>query len=246
MDRKSFISENQKNNQFDSNLKFNKLKKRQFSIEKLAINTKINKKKVSILQFLFNKQDKALSTRKVHSREKDSTFYTKANHLPPLNLNTVKNSPKKQLQTINYESAYEIPQPDINEKENVISQLLSEKNEKNKKKKELNDLRKKYKKLKDNNLTYKVKIEKILNIEDDGVEDDEMNNNDIYKEIKKINKKDKGVINALKRQILDYDKSIEEKNKILEETKKEERINNFININKLINEKNRELESLVV
>lgn len=246
MDRKSFISENQKNNQFDSNLKFNKLKKRQFSIEKLAINTKINKKKVSILQFLFNKQDKALSTRKVHSREKDSTFYTKANHLPPLNLNTVKNSPKKQLQTINYESAYDIPQPDINEKENVISQLLSEKNEKNIKKKELNDLRKKYKKLKDNNLTYKVIIEKILNIEDDGVEDDEMNNNDIYKEIKKINKKDKGVINALKRQILDYDKSIEEKNKILEETKKEERINNFININKLINEKNRELESLVV
>ena len=212
----------------------------------MAINTKINKKKVSILQFLFNKQDKALSTRKVHSREKDSTFYTKANHLPPLNLNTVKNSPKKQLQTINYESAYEIPQPDINEKENVISQLLSEKNEKNIKKKELNDLRKKYKKLKDNNLTYKVIIEKILNIEDDGVEDDEMNNNDIYKEIKKINKKDKGVINALKRQILDYDKSIEEKNKILEETKKEERINNFININKLINEKNRELESLVV
>jgi len=246
MDRKSFISENQKNNQFESNLKFNKLKKRQFSIEKLAINTKINKNKVSILQFLFNKQEKALSSRKVHSREKSSTFYTKASNLPPLNLNTVKNSPKKQMQTINYESTYDIPQADINEKENVILQLLSEKNDKNLKKKELIELRKKYKKLKDNNLTYKVIIEKILNIEDDGVEDDEINNNDIYKEVKKINKKDKGIINALKRQILDYDKSIEEKNKILEETKKEERINNFININKLINEKNRELECLVV
>ena len=246
MDRKSFISENQKNNQFESKLKFNKLKKRQFSIEKLAVNSKINKKKISILQFLFNKQEKGLSSRKVHSREKDSTFYTKAGSLPPLNLNTAKNSPKKQMQTINYESAYDIPQADINEKENVILQLLSEKNEKNIKNKELVELRKKYKKLKDNNLTYKVIIEKILNIEDDGVDDDDINNNDIYKEVKKINKKEKGVINALKRQILDYDKSIEEKNKILEETKKEERINNFININKLINEKNRELESLVV
>ena len=131
MDRKSFISENQKNNQFESNLKFNKLKKRQFSIEKLTINTKINKKNVSILQFLFNKKEKALSTRKLHSREKESTFYTKASHLPPLNLNTVKNSPQKQIQTINYESIYDIPQPDINEKENVISKLLSEKDEKN-------------------------------------------------------------------------------------------------------------------
>lgn len=246
MDRKSFISENQKNNQFESNLKFNKLKKRQYSIEKLAINTKINNKKASILQFLLNNHEKALSSRKVHSREKNSTFYTKASHLPPLKVNTVINSPKKQMQAINYESTYDIQMADINEKENVILQLLSEKNEKISKKRELIELRKKYKKLKDNNLTYKVIIEKILNIEDEGVEDDEINNNDIYKEVKKINKKEKGVINALKKQIKDYDKSIEEKNKILEETKKEEKINNFININKMIIEKNRELESLVV
>lgn len=49
----------------------------------------------------------------------------------------------------------------------------------------------------------------------------------------------------LKKQIGDYNKSIEKKDKILKETKHGKKIGNFITINVLINKKNKELENLI-
>ena len=49
----------------------------------------------------------------------------------------------------------------------------------------------------------------------------------------------------LKKQIGDYNKSIEKKDKILKETKHGRKIGNFISINVLINKKNKELENLI-
>ena len=247
MERKNYIYENQKNNQIESNLKLNRLKNRQHSIDIIISNYNINKRKTSFYNFLYNKNGHMPSIRKISSKEKGSTCYIRASDLPSINLNQLKNPNKKQLKTIN-NNTYDIQLEYTNEKEKIISQLFSEKSECDKKNLELIELRNIYKRLKENNMTYKLIIEKILDIEDETEEDDN-NNNDLYKEVKKINKKKKHIginlINFLKKQILEYDKTIEEKNKILEETKKEERITNFININKLLNAKNRELEFLV-
>ena len=249
MDRSSFLSENQKNNQLESNYKLSNLKQRQNSIEKFTIKNNINPKRTTFMNFLINKQSKSPNNaRKALSKEKSVMSYTRASNLPPININIIKNSAKKSKQNLLFMNTYDIVQPSNNEKEDIISYLLSERNEKFIKENELLELKNKYKKLKDNNLTYKVIIEKILDLDEES-DDEENNNDEIYKEVKKINKKKgngENIVNALKKQILDYDKSIKQKDKILEETKKEERITNFININNLLNEKNRELEKLVI
>ena len=250
MDRSSFLSENQKNNQLESNYKLSNLKQRQSSIEKFTIKNNINSKRSTFMNFLINKQSKSPNNnRKALSKEKSVISYTRASNLPPININIIKNSAKKSKQNLLFMNTYDIVQPSNNEKEDIISYLLSERNEKFIKENELLELKNKYKKLKDNNLTYKVIIEKILDLDEESDDDEENNNDEIYKEVKKINKKKgngENIVNALKKQILDYDKSIKQKDKILEETKKEERITNFININNLLNEKNRELEKLVI
>ena len=250
MEKKIFKTENQKNNHLESF----KFPKRQNSFKNLILTS--NKKKTAFLKFLLNNHEKISDNRKATSKEKNTTLYIRSKYLPSINLNTITNAIKKPMETISYyNNINDIQQIDSNEKENIISKLLNEKREYDIKNKELIELNNYYKKLQNNNLTYKLILEKILNIEnendnEDNDIDNDVNNNEIYKDIININKNKKSIgekkINDLKKQILNYNKIIEEKNKILNESKKEKKTQNFININKLINEKNFELENLIL
>ena len=126
------------------------------------------------------------------------------------------------------------------EKEKLLNQLIITKMEMEKINNELKEYKDFYHQLQESNLTFKVVIEKILKIkETDYFEDIDEN---IF--IISNKKKDKK-LNAFKRQILDYEKSIEKQEKILSETKMEKKTNDFFEINKLLDEKNFELENLV-
>lgn len=242
----SIKNENQKNNNLDSYI----YPKRQNSFKHLIFGS--NMKKTALLKYLLNKNENILNNRKATSKEKNSTLYIKSKNLPSINLNTITNTNKKPLETYSfYNNINDVPQLELNEKENIISQLLKEKTEFDIKNKELIELKKTYKNLQDKNLTYKLIIEKILNIESEIGDNDIYNENEIYKDIKNINKNKKSSIGEkkiidLKKQIINYNKAIEEKDKLINESKKEKSTINFMNINKLINEKNFELENLIL
>lgn len=127
------------------------------------------------------------------------------------------------------------------EKEKLINQLIIIKKEMDKINKDLKDYKDFYHQLQESNLTFKVIIEKILKIKNSEIIDD--NNNKEYKLLS--NKKNDKKINGFIRQILDYEKSIEKQEKKLFETKKEKKTNEFYEINKLLKEKNNELENLI-
>jgi hypothetical protein len=98
-------------------------------------------------------------------------------------------------------------------------------------------------------MTFKVILERILTAggekENENQNIDNDNNNHAIDENTKTNKLRQRQISMLKLQVENYDKTIEEKEKILDETKKGKKINNFIIINSLINKKNKELENLI-
>ena len=126
------------------------------------------------------------------------------------------------------------------EKEKLINQLILTKKETDKMNIDLKDYRDFYHQLQESNLTFKVIIERILKINDSENIEDNINEN------KKIHdKKKEKKINAFKRQIIDYEKSIEKQEKILEVTKKGKKTNDFYEKNRLLKEVNHDLENLI-
>ena len=127
------------------------------------------------------------------------------------------------------------------EKEKLLNQLIITKKEMDKINNEFKEYKDFYNQLQESNLTFKVIIEKILKIKETDYFEDIDENILIISN----NKKDKK-LNAFKRQILNYEKSIEKQEKILAETKMEKKTNDFYEKNKLLDEKNLELENLIL
>ena len=226
---KYYLKEDQKNNNHIETI----IKKKSNSIDKINIKNRLEYSKRLQRKHFIN-------IHKLFSKEKKYSITNGRDSLFPIfNINMSKNNSIRLKQTGNsYIST--IPKEDQIEKEKIITQIFRIEDEINKKDEELNEYKDFYKQLQDNNLTFKAIIERLLNIEE-GIP---VNNENI----KEINKKkvDDKKINRLKLQIINYDKDIEEKEKFLDKTKNKKKINNFININKLLNEKNRELENLVL
>ena len=225
---KYHLKEDQKNNHIEP---INK--KKSNSIDKINIKNRLEYSKRLQRKHFIN-------IHKLFSKEKKYSITNGRDTLyPKFNINMSKNNSIRLKQTGN-SYIYTIPKEDQTEKEKIITQIFRIEDEINKKDEELNEYKDFYKQLQDNNLTFKAIIERLLNIEE-SIPD---NNENIKEEIN-IKKVDDKKINRLKLQIINYDKDIQEKEKFLDKTKNKKKINNFININKLLNEKNRELESLV-
>ena len=126
------------------------------------------------------------------------------------------------------------------EKEKLLNQLIITKKEMDKINNEFKEYKDFYNQLQESNLTFKTIIEKILKIKETDYFED-IDENILIISNKKKDKK----LNAFKRQILDYEKSIEKQEKILAEAKSEKKTNDFYEINKLLDDKNLELENLV-
>ena len=142
----------------------------------------------------------------------------------------------KNLKTLNKKNNDNINE-NITEKEKIINHILISEKEIDKINNELKQYQDFYNQLQETNLTFKAIIEKILSKQNQEKYDD--NITDIISYDKEY------MLNAFKRQIEDYEKDIEKQNKILAETKNEKKINNFLEINKLLDEKNQELENLI-
>ena len=125
------------------------------------------------------------------------------------------------------------------EKEKLINQIIISKKDMDKVNNDLKDYKKFYHQLQESNLTFKVIIERILKIKEVDLSQDNIENT--ISDNKKLEKK----LSPFKRQILSYEKSIEKQERILSQTKKEKKINNFYEINNLLDEKNQELENLI-
>jgi hypothetical protein len=238
MDKSLYLKEDQKN-MIEQNFK-----KKSNSIDKIGYKNKLeyskkiqNKNLINIHKF-FLKEKYAMNQAK-------STF-------PVYSLNSSKN---KSVRLKDYSTYLFTPshREDQIEKEKIIAQIFIIEDEINRKDEELDEYKYIYKQLQESNLTFKVIMERILNIKG---EDDinnlenignivEKNNNKNIKKNRDKKQLEKKRINRLKREIIHYDKNIEEKEKILDVAKNKKKINNFIIINKLLNEKNRELENLV-
>lgn len=161
-------------------------------------------------------------------------------------------------------SYHNINTDEANEKEKIIVDIFRIQSKLYERNEELTEYRNYYNKLKEQNLTFKYIIEKILNLPEEEKTYDEaynsddnnkkeidnkyneirMNSEDNKKESKSQKKKNRQIY-MLKKQIGDYNKSIEKKDKILKETKHGKKIGNFISMNVLINKKNKELEDLI-
>ena len=125
------------------------------------------------------------------------------------------------------------------EKEKVINQLILTKKDMDKINTDLKEYKDFYHKLQESNMTFKVIIEKILRIKNLDNDDDSFE----YRLLsdKKTDKK----LDPFKRQIINYEKSIEKQEKILAETKREKKTNDFYELNQLLKEKNYELENSI-
>ena len=252
MDINYRLKEDQKNNQIEPNFK-----KKSNSIDKINIKNKLEYSKKLQRKHLINIQ-------KLFSKEKNNPSYGNISKIPLFNLNISKNN-SIRLRDSGPSYIYTLQRDDQFEKEKIINQIFIIEDEINKKNEEIEEHRKFYKKLEEHNLTFKAIIERILNIEDDGEIDKEkitkntsniknISNGDIEKNTKNESKtKDlnsqknlaKIKINRLKLQVKSYEKNIVEKEKFLDQTKNKKKIGAFINFNKLLNEKNKELEDLV-
>lgn len=244
MDETYYSKEDQKNNQTEPNIK-----KKCNSIDKIGYKNKLEYSKKIQNKHLIN-------IHKLFLKEKYAMSQTKST-FPLYNLNSSKN---KSIKLKDSGSSY-IYNPshreDQIEKEKIIAQIFIIEDEINKKDEELNEYKYLYRQLQESNLTFKAIIERLLNIKGDvDINDIGFVGNIVNKNNKKNSKKNKNKkndknklelkrINRLKKEIYNYDKTIEEKEKILDVAKNKRKINNFININKLLDEKNRELESLV-
>ena len=238
MDESHNLKEDQKN------MTETNFKKKSNSIDRIGYKNKLEYSKKIQNKNLINIQ-------KFFLKEKYAMSQTKSS-FPLYNLNSSKNKSIRLKDS----SSYLCPQShreDQTEKEKIIAQIFLIEDEINRKDEELDEYKYIYKHLQESNLTFKTIMERILNIRGDvdinnlGNIDNivNKNNNKNFKKKKDKNKSEEKIINRLKREIIHYDKTIEEKEKILDVAKNKKNINNFININKLLNEKNRELENLV-
>ena len=239
MKNKYLISENKRSIKTESNYKTKLLNKKQRNDGKITYT-----KRITFAKYLLDKNIKISNNNKKKTIPKIS--YNKRYNFPLININKIKRKEKKSDLIISY-NIMDIQIQEQNEKEKIIEQLLYLKDDMEEQNLQLNLLKFYYNKLHDANLTYKTIIEKILNINDN--KNDNNNNNEHSNEIhskseKKTLKEKK--INLLKIQIVNYDKNIEKQNEILNEEKKEKNINYFLNMNKLINHKNKELENLIL
>ena len=125
------------------------------------------------------------------------------------------------------------------EKEKILNQIILSKKDLDKINNDLKEYKKFYHQLQETNLTFKVIIERLLKINqlDNSLDNIEYT----ISENKKLEKK----LSPFKKQLINYEKSIERQERILTETKKEKKINNFYEINNLLDEKNQELENLI-
>ena len=128
---------------------------------------------------------------------------------------------------------------DTVEKEKILNQIILSKKDLDKINNDLKEYKKFYHQLQETNLTFKVIIERLLKMNqlDNSLDNIEYT----ISENKKLEKK----LSPFKKQLISYEKSIERQERILTETKKEKKINNFYEINNLLDEKNQELENLI-
>ena len=125
------------------------------------------------------------------------------------------------------------------EKERLINQLILTQKDMDKINNELKEYKDFYHKLQESNMTFKVIIEKILKIKNsENVEDS-------FEFSSLSNKKKDKKLDAFKRQIIEYEKSIEKQEKILAVTKRDKKTNDFYEKNQLLKEKNFELENSI-
>lgn len=229
MDKNYRIKEDQKNNQTEPTIR-----RKSNSINKISLRSK--------LEYTKHLQHKNLiNIQKLFSKEKSALNQGSTPKFYAFNLNISKNNSIKLRQNGH---SFIYPMQENYQKEKIISEIFRIEEEINQKNEELDEYKDFYKKLQEHNLTFKAIIEGILNIEEDSPLDNDKNKENTIEEKSKIKLKPTK-INRLKLQIKNYDKSIEEKEKLLDKAKNKKSINNFIIINKMINHKNRELESLV-
>ena len=228
------ISENEKNMQTEPNekIKYN-------SINKFIIRNKLEYKRP--------KKNKTFV--KNFSKNKESIANIKKSHFPFLKLNSKNSNTSLTSKDSWYSDMLSTKIENQTEKEIIISEIFKLQSEIYDKDEELKKYNKIYRKLEEHNMTFKVILERILNAggekENANQNIDNDNNNNAIDENTKTNKLRQRQISMLKLQVENYDKTIEEKEKILDETKKGKKINNFIIINSLINKKNKELENLI-
>jgi chromosome segregation ATPase len=228
------ISENEKNMQTEPNekIKYN-------SINKFIIRNKLEYKRP--------KKNKTFV--KNFSKNKESIANIKKSHFPFLKLNSKNSNTSLTSKDSWYSDMLSTKIENQTEKEIIISEIFKLQSEIYDKDEELKKYNKIYRKLEEHNMTFKVILERILNAggekENENQNIDNDNNNNAIDENTKTNKLRQRQISMLKLQVENYDKTIEEKEKILDETKKGKKINNFIIINSLINKKNKELENLI-
>ena len=228
------ISENEKNMQTEPNEKI-----KYSSINKFIIRNKLEYKRP--------KKNKTFV--KNFSKNKESIANIKKSHFPFLKLNSKNSNTSLTSKDSWYSDMLSTKIENQTEKEIIISEIFKLQSEIYDKDEELKKYNKIYRKLEEHNMTFKVILERILNAggekENANQNIDNDNNNNAIDENTKTNKLRQRQISMLKLQVENYDKTIEEKEKILDETKKGKKINNFIIINSLINKKNKELENLI-
>ena len=226
------ISENEKNMQTEPNEKI-----RYNSINKFIIRNKLEYKRP--------KKNKTFV--KNFSKNKESIANIKKSHFPFLKLNSKNSNTSLTSKDSWYSDMLSTKIENQTEKEIIISEIFKLQSEIYDKDEELKKYNKIYRKLEEHNMTFKVILERILNAggEKENENQNIDNNNNDKDENIKTNKLRQRQISMLKLQVENYDKTIEEKEKILDETKKGKKINNFIIINSLINKKNKELENLI-
>ena len=155
MNNKNTINENQKSNKKENKIRI--LIKNPNSSGRLYVrkNMKISNLMKQKIKFLNN-------NKKILPKEKSLASYQKRSNLPIININNIE-SCKKKLCTIKSFNAYEtLKDPDLKEK--VIVELDNQQNDIDAQNQQLNNLQSLYSKLQDNNLTYKIVMEKILKL----------------------------------------------------------------------------------
>ena len=200
-------------------------------------------KKIPLTKYLLQKKLKLTNNTKKIISPKKSLSYSKKENFPLINFTNIKKDEKKSALILSSNSM-DMKAKEPIEKEKIIEQLLLIQDDMEELNQEFNLLNIHMNKLQDNNLSYKTIIEKLLGIEVNENNNDNVENKEINSKNNKTTLKEKK-IKLLKIEIDNYDKNIEKQNEILSEGKKEKKIINFININKLINNKNRELEDLI-
>ena len=128
---------------------------------------------------------------------------------------------------------------DTVEKEKILNQIIISRKDLDIINNDLKEYKKFYHQLQETNLTFKAIIERLLKIKESEISLDNIEST--ISDDKKLEKK----LSPFKKQIMSYEKSIERQEKILAETKKEKKTNNFYEINNLLDEKNQELENLI-